>query len=146
MRGIFCFGNPLHGDDGFGPAVFRRLAGVALPADVRLVEAGTAGLNTLALFQGCRKAVLVDAMAPGEEPGRLRVLTTEEVPMEAAGGHGQGVGYLLRALAALGEPLPGLTVLAAEAAALTPFLPGLSPEVETAVEAAATWIAHWLDE
>ena len=64
MRHVICFGNELHGDDGFGAAVHRRLAAMPLPADARLFEAGTRGLDALGLFEGCAEAILVDAAEP----------------------------------------------------------------------------------
>jgi hydrogenase maturation protease len=105
MRHILCFGNPLHGDDGFGPAVHERLAELPLPKTLRLFDAGTPGLAALALFHDCDEAIVVDALAPGDAPGRLsqpapgRAIAMEDV----LPGHGVGVGYLLRALAALPE-------------------------------------------
>ena len=41
---VICFGNELHGDDGFGPAVHARLAAAPLPGHVRLLRADIAGL------------------------------------------------------------------------------------------------------
>ncbi len=144
MRHLICFGNDLHGDDGFGPAVCRRLAEQPLPADVRVFEAGTRGLDALALFEGCDEAIVVDAAEPAGQPGRLAFPDAEICAEDSSlPGHGAGVGYLLRALSALGTP-PRLRVMTAEAAALTPFQPGLSPPVETAVEEAAQVLRGWL--
>lgn len=145
MRHVICFGNELHGDDGFGAAVHRRLAAMPLPADARLFEAGTRGLDALGLFEGCAEAILVDAAEPAGRPGRLACPEPDACLDEgAATGHGAGLGYLLRALAALGAA-PRLRILTAEAAALTPFRPGLSPEVERAVAPATALLRGWLE-
>lgn len=137
MRHIICFGNPLHGDDGFGPAVFRRLASLPQPDGVRLFDGGTPGLAALALFEGCDEAVIVDALAPGVAPGRLSCLSPETLATESSlAGHGIGVGYLLRALAIQPQPSPRIRIVAAEASAVTPFKPGLSEPVVKAVDAA----------
>jgi hydrogenase maturation protease len=139
LRHILCFGNPLHGDDGFGPAVYQRLAALPLPPDLRLIEAGTPGLAALPLFEGCDEVVIVDALAPGETPGRVSQLASEDVMSEAAlAGHGVGVGYLLQAVNALLERPPAIRILAAEAASVTPFRPGLSESVAGAVEETVT--------
>jgi hydrogenase maturation protease len=145
MRHVVCFGNPLHGDDGFGPAVCARLAAAPLPADVRVFEAGTRGLDALALLTGCREAILVDAQA-GRRPGRLRLFAPEALAgqAQAATGHGEGIGYLLRALAALGEPGPTLRILVAEADELRPFSPGLSPKLAAAADRAARLLCRCL--
>ena len=137
MRQILCFGNPLHGDDGFGSAVYQRLADLPLPDGLRLVDAGTPGLAALALFQDCDEIIIVDALAPGGVPGRIRHLMPETIELESSlPGHGIGVGYLLRALAALPERTPRIRIIAVETSAVTPFQPGLSDPVARAVDEA----------
>ena len=145
MRHILCFGNPLHGDDGFGPAVYQRLASLPLPNDLRLIDAGTPGLAALTLLQGCDEVIIVDALAPGGVPGRLSQPLPETISAEASpAGHGIGVGYLLQALAALGEPAPLIRIIAVETLAVIPFQPGLSEPVANAVdEAVALLIAYF---
>lgn len=144
MRHVIGFGNELHGDDGFGVAVCRRLAELRLPDDVRVYAAGTRGLDALALFEGCDEAIIIDAREPAGRPGRLGFPAPETLAEDSSlPGHGAGVGYLLRALAALGSP-PRLRILAAEAAALTPFQPELSPEMAVAVDEAVALLRDWL--
>ncbi|MBU1665065.1 MAG: hydrogenase maturation protease [Gammaproteobacteria bacterium] len=144
MRHLIGFGNDLHGDDGFGAAVCRRLAELPLPADVRVFAAGTRGLDALALFEGCDEAIVVDAGEPAGQPGRLSFPAPETLTEDSSlPGHGAGVGYLLRALAVMGPP-PRLRILTAEAAALTPFQPELSPEMRGAVEEAVALLRGWL--
>jgi hydrogenase maturation protease len=134
-RHIICFGNPLHGDDGFGPAVYERLHRLPLRSGVRLTDAGTAGPAALVLFLDCAEVVIVDALMPAGAPGHVSEPSIDAVCVEASGaGHGIGVGYLLRALAILPEPPPVIKILAAEAATVTPFKPGLSPPVARAVD------------
>lgn len=145
MRHLICFGNDLHGDDGFGAAVCRHLAALPLPDDVRVFEAGTRGLDALALFEGCDEAILVDASEPAGQPGRLSFPAPTELTGESdLPGHGAGVGYLLHALAALGGPVPALRIVAAEASALMPFHPGLSPAMAQAVEETVALLRGWL--
>jgi hydrogenase maturation protease len=135
VRHIICFGNPLHGDDGFGPAVYQRLAALPLPKDLRLFDAGAPGLAALALFQDCDEAIIVDAMASGAEPGRLAEIPPDFALLESSlSAHGAGVGYLLRALAVQSEPTPRIRIIAAEAVRVAPFQPGLSEPMAKAVE------------
>ncbi|ANE57166.1 hydrogenase maturation protease [Methylomonas sp. DH-1] len=144
MRHILCFGNPLHGDDGFGPAVYQRLAQLPLAADVRLFDAGTPGLAALALFRDCAEAVVVDALAPAGHPGRLLELAAAAIPLESsAAGHGHGVGYLLAALAVMPEPAPTVRIVGVEVAAVEPFRPGLSAPVAAAVERAVALLSFY---
>lgn len=142
---LLCLGNELHGDDGFGPAVARRLAGEALPSPWQL-HLGAAGMpDVLALLQDCESAIVVDAAAPAGQPGRLREWAADEVPAEAApGGHGQGLGDALRALRALGTAWPPMRILSVEMAAVTPFRMSLSPPVEAAVEPAVARLRAWM--
>ena len=55
---IICFGNALHGDDGFGPTVYTHLGETALPPGVRLFCADTAGVGALALASDAALAAL----------------------------------------------------------------------------------------
>jgi len=145
MRHLICFGNSLHGDDGFGPAVYRRLSATSLPPQWRLFEAATRGLDALVLFDGCDEAVLVDACAPAGQPGRLHQPSPSEIGESWVGsGHGEGVGYLIRALSALDQIPPTLRILAAEMAALSPFQPGLSGPMAGAVDEAEALLRGWL--
>lgn len=147
MRHILCFGNPLHGDDGFGPAVFARLAQRALPAQWRAFEAGCRGIDALALLEDCDEVVIVDAAAPAGRPGRLFLPAVDEVAVESAlPGHGAGVGYLLQAFQAMHGRLPPLRIVAVEMAAVTPFRAALSMAVADAVDAAVALIERWVAE
>jgi len=143
MRHVIFFGNALHGDDGFGPVVYHRLGRLDLPADVRLFEAGTCGLNALALFEGCDEAIVVDALAPGNHPGRVIQPAARTLALDAAlAGHDAGVGHLLAALAALGVPPPH--IIAAEAERVQPFSHVLSAAMTRAVDAAVALLCRRL--
>ena len=144
MRHIICFGNPLHGDDGFGPAVYQRLAALPLPDDVRIFDAGASGPAALALFEDCDEAIIVDAMASGAAPGQIAELPPDAAFIECrVSGHGAGVGYLLQALAARTEPTPRIRIIAAEAVRVAPFQPGLSEPVINAVEEAFALLSSY---
>lgn len=134
-RHIVCFGNPLHGDDGLGPAVYARLTERPLAHDVRVSDAGTAGPAAMALFDGFDRIVVVDASRPAGRPGRVWRPTRETVLAEAtASGHGVGVGHLVRCLEATLDPLPAIDFVAVEAEVVTPFRLGLSEPVARAVD------------
>ncbi len=66
-------GNPLNGDDGFGPDVIERLGktGIGNLPDVSLVDAGTDLLNHIESFAEYDRVVLIDAILDPE--GRLGV-------------------------------------------------------------------------
>lgn len=134
---ILCFGNPLHGDDGFGPTVSLALRRKVLPAGVEVVDCGTRGLDVLHLFEDCTSVIVIDAMA-GERPGTLHELSPHQVPVEntGSGGHGAGVGYLLAAVREMIAKPPVIKIIAVEIGAVKSFSPGLSLEVAAAVSEA----------
>src|SRR4051812_37897622 len=100
---VVGYGNPLCGDDGVGVAVVRRLAETGPPPGVALFEGGVGGLATLGFFDGCRRAVLVDAMRTGEPPGTVQRLTWRPGAGAPASLHMLGVGGVLAAALALGS-------------------------------------------
>lgn len=145
MNHLICFGNELHGDDGFGAVVYQRLLALGAPPGWLLFETGSRGLDALALFDGCEQAIIVDAAAPAGCPGRLIQPKAADIETSAAVDvHGAGVGYLLRALAVL-DRRPQLRVIAAEMTELTSFQPGLSPAVEQAVERVIPILRRWME-
>ena len=80
MRTLIAgFGNVLHGDDGFGVAVARRLQERSdLPPGVTVLETGIAGLAVVQeLMHGYDVLVAVDAMQRGGMPGTVYVLEAE---------------------------------------------------------------------
>jgi hydrogenase maturation protease len=80
---LVALGNPLIGDDGFGPRVLERLqeAPASLPAGVTLVDAGTDLLNQIESFALYDRVVLVDSILDPEgklgPPGRVALLDEE---------------------------------------------------------------------
>jgi hydrogenase maturation protease len=147
MIHVICFGNLWQGDDGFGIRVFQRLCSRRdWPAHVRLFEAGTAGLAALGYFEGCRKAVIVDALKTGCAPGRVHRLTPEEIeaPDDAYSLHQFGVNHLLAAMtiAFAGRDIPEVIVIGAETGEIDPFTNRLSAALEAALEPVVELIAR----
>jgi hydrogenase maturation protease len=133
---VICFGNELHGDDGFGPAVFRALADQPLPPNCRLFRADTAGLSALDCFEDCEIAVLVDALAGFGEPGSLHALAPADILWDnpAAAWHGEGIAGVLAHLPHAALPAPPETlILGAELTTIAPYSARLSEPVARAV-------------
>lgn len=83
---ILGVGNPLMGDDGAGVlAVQQVLAHPDLPAEVDVLDGGTAGLGLIPLFEQYRRVILVDAVDMGERPGTVRRFTWDEVRLHERG-------------------------------------------------------------
>jgi len=64
-------GNPNRRDDGVGPAVIAQLRRRALPATVRLFDAGTDGMSVLYHARGATRLAIVDARVPESDPGAV---------------------------------------------------------------------------
>src|SRR4051812_39537138 len=114
-------GNRLRGDDGVGPEVADRVAGLTIAG--LIVETDTepvAVLHRLERPPRHAHVVLVDATAPLGNPGRLRVLRDPEgwatVSSRPVGSHALGVAEVVELARAL-ELLPRmLTLVGIEAA------------------------------
>lgn len=133
---VVCFGNAWHGDDGFGLHVYRRLRELeALPRGSRIFEAGTAGLDALAYFEGCARAVIVDAVRARGSVGTVHRLGVSDLerPGEEFGLHDLGVRSLLAALEAVSAEPPEIVVIGAEVGEIRPFSDRLSPPLQAAV-------------
>ncbi|MDP1774223.1 MAG: hydrogenase maturation protease [Methylobacter sp.] len=145
---IICFGNELHGDDGFGARIYAQLCQLTWPEDVEVFNAGIAGLNALRFFEDCSQAILVDALANFGNVGEVFLLRPEDLAdrPEQLTGHGLGLPYLLEAIKVIREPLPDILIVGVEIAAVTPFFPGLSDKTEQAVSKTVQLIRGLLSE
>jgi hydrogenase maturation protease len=142
---VVCFGNAWHGDDGFGVHVYRRLRELrALPY---LFDAGTAGLDALPYFEGCERAVIVDAVRTGGSLGTVHRLTASDLgrPGGEFSLHELGIASLLAALASLSRRPPEVVVIGAEVGEIRPFTDGLSPPLEAAVHEAVRLVLREAD-
>ncbi|MCK9395048.1 MAG: hydrogenase maturation protease [Methylobacter sp.] len=147
-RHIVCFGNELHGDDGFGNHIHAQLSRLRWPKDVEVFYAGIAGLNALRFLEDCSQAILVDALANFGNVGEICVLRPEDLTdrPEQLTGHGLGIPYLLEALKVIREPLPDILIVGVEIAAIKPFSPSLSEKTEQAVAETVQLIRGLLSE
>ena len=81
-------GNVLHGDDGFGVEVARRLSERSLPPGVTVAETGIGGIHLVhELMAGFDALVVVDAVDRGRPPGTVMVIEADvtdvaELPVE----------------------------------------------------------------
>jgi hydrogenase maturation protease len=137
---IAGIGNVFRTDDGFGPEVARRLAGLPWPDGVRVSDYGIRGLHlTYDLLDPWEALVLVDALPDRGEVGRVVVL---EIGAEHVGAvsrmdaHSMDPATVLTALGTLGGRLPPRTLLVGCQVADTGDGMGLTPPVAAAVERA----------
>lgn len=126
---ILCFGNILHGDDGIGAEIARRLLDCELPENVAVYDVGTQGLNALPLFSQCSHLLIVDAAELGLSPGEWQFIEPSQMLSESNADHAGGVGYLLKAAQAVTHPMPILTILGVQKGNIAAFSPHLSNSV-----------------
>jgi coenzyme F420 hydrogenase subunit delta len=141
-------GNPLFGDDGFGPAVIERLETQGgVPETVALLDVGTGIkdflLDLLLSPVKPERIFLIDTVyLPGYEPGEVFEV---EVSSLKDGSSGGGVFHQFPSLRQLKEwgSLPGvaLRLVAVQAGRIPEAVrPGLSPKVRKAVEKVCDWL------
>mgnify|MGYP006273590141 FL=1 len=70
---VVAVGNPIMGDDGVGAEVIERLeaSGLGDRESVTLANAGTTAFFALEAMSGCDRAIVVDAISTGAEPGTV---------------------------------------------------------------------------
>ncbi|MFW5965169.1 MAG: hydrogenase maturation protease [Halodesulfurarchaeum sp.] len=71
---IVAVGNQIMGDDGVGAAIIEALEAGAVGErlDVTLANGGTTAFFALEAMSGCDRAIVVDAIATGAEPGTVQ--------------------------------------------------------------------------
>lgn len=72
-------GNLIRGDDAAGPVLVRLLAERRLRPGVRLVDAGTAGMDVAFAMRGVRRVIVVDASRVGVPVGTVHAVPGEEL-------------------------------------------------------------------
>jgi len=103
------FGNPLHGDDGVGPFVARRIH-ESLPhsEEIDLLELSDSAFRLVERLAGYRRAVIVDALVDEQaEVGALRRFELAALPEDGhASFHTGGLASALALARGLGMRTP----------------------------------------
>ena len=111
---VLGVGNTLMQDDGVGVWAVRTLAETyELPARVRLVDAGVAGLRCLPEFEGAERLLIIDAVSGKEPPGAIYHLTPDDLSARRGpffSAHEIGIAELLSLARFLGK-LPPTRIL-----------------------------------
>lgn len=77
---ILGIGNLLLRDEGFGVHVIRHLeTSTAVPAGVKLVDGGTAGMYMAQVLEECDRLIVVDILALDSPPGTIFTLSGKEL-------------------------------------------------------------------
>jgi hydrogenase maturation protease len=149
---VVGIGNASCGDDGVGPEVALRVAGLDLPDVEVVVHRGPLALVEHLAESSAENAaenaaehaavVVVDATAPRGEPGRVRVVEVGSTPLrfEPAFGssHGIGVAEAVELARALGRLPRRLTLVGVEASGFevgAPLSSAVADRLDDAVRA-----------
>lgn len=137
---VLGIGNLLWADEGFGVRALEALhRDVELPGHVRLVDGGTQGIYLLDEVCSAPRVLVFDAIDYGLEPGALRVLRDDAIPVwtdQAMSLH-QATFQELLALARLRDRFPRrITLIGVQPAVLDDLGGSLSPLVRERVDEA----------
>jgi hydrogenase maturation protease len=80
---VLSLGNILRGDDGIGAAVLEQLETRAVPEHVTLVDGGTPGFETVLLWQGYERVIIIDAADMDGAPGVWHRFTPDDVRLQS---------------------------------------------------------------
>lgn len=115
-------GNIFFGDDGFGPAVVKRLLPLPRPDHVDMADYGIAGVHlAYDLLDGRHETlVLVDAVPLHEPPGTLAVIQIDDPHAfgDAIDAHSMTPATVLAAISAIGATVPRVLLVGCQPACL----------------------------
>lgn len=135
---IIGCGNLLASDDAVGIEVIKILSQRELPPHVELIEAGTPGLSLIHMLEGADKAIIVDAVMSGAEPGTIYRFTADNLPSRDIVPSSLHDLNLVDAIE-LGRQLQDelmpreIVIIGVEISRAEKFRIGLSPEVERVI-------------
>lgn len=133
-------------DDGIGVYAVRYMRDM-LPLDVTAVEGGVYSIDLLSCLEGCRKALFIDGIDAGEEPGAIFRLLPEDligcsvVPVSV---HDIGLLDLIRDAKLLGQCPEDIVLFTVQVKELG-IGEALSPEVEQALPKLAELVMSELE-
>jgi hydrogenase maturation protease len=143
---VIGIGNPDRGDDGVGLAAARRLRG-QLPPGTNVIERGGDVVALLEYWEGSSSVILIDAVAPMTQPGRVHRFDLTKNPLPVAfatpSTHAFGLAEtveLARSLGRLPDSVIAFLVEGEQFAAGAPLSPPVAKAVEPVVEQILTEI------
>ncbi len=148
---IIGLGSPLLTDDSVGLHVARRLAELlAGRPGVEVVEDYRGGLQLMERLTGYDRAVVVDAIVTGAEPGTLHRLRPGDIPTQkSASAHDVNLPTALELGRQLGARLPAdenILLVGVEAEDILTFGERCTPKVEAAIPRAVEAVLAALSE
>lgn len=146
---IIGLGNPLLRDDGVGLRVITALRERSLPPEVELAEDTHGGLRLMERMVGFDRAIVVDALTSGAEPGIIRRLGIEARPTRhSASTHDVDLPTALAVGRSSGARLPSneaVILIGIESEDVETFGETMTPAVEAAVPSAVEAVLEALE-
>ena len=147
-------GNAWLKDDGFGGEVVKRLESRELPEGAAVFDFGTGGLDlAYEVMRGYDALLLIDVSRQGGEPGTLYVMEALKDDVEAGIEDGQMINphamdpqTVLRFVKTLGAWPGKVVIVACEPAEVEEMGMGLSPAVQSAVDAAVGVVIETIEQ
>lgn len=131
---VLGVGNTLMQDDGVGVWAVRTLAeSYDLPARVRLIDGGVAGLRCLSEFEDAEHLLIIDAVSGKEPPGAIYWLAPEDLSVRRGpffSAHEVGIVELLSVARMLGK-LPLTRILGVQPQVVNEVGLDLTPALRT---------------
>lgn len=144
---VIGVGNEMRGDDGVGLVVARKLA-AEVDGRVRVLECEGEPVSLLSAWEGCSRAIVVDATRSGASAGTIRRIAAHEGPLPAAlsgsSTHLLGIADAIELARALGR-LPERTIVYGIEGATFSAGDALSEPVAEAAERVASAIRRELE-
>ena len=139
-------GNRLRGDDGFGPRVIDLLESRELPDSIKVMDFGMAGITIATELSDYDVAIFLDSSESVGEPGSLQISRIvveagidDSAELAVLTLHEVGLEGLLKFSKSIGTLPEEVYLIGCKPKVLVPTL-DLSPEVEAAVEEAASMV------
>jgi hydrogenase maturation protease len=147
---VLGLGNPILRDDAVGLLVAERLKPLlADQSDIEVDLDYWGGLRLMERMVGFDRAIVIDAIRSGAEPGTLQILSPGELPTQrSSSAHDVNLLTALKLGRQAGAVLPvneRITLLAIEAVDTTNFGEELTPEVAAAIPEAIQTVLKMLD-
>jgi hydrogenase maturation protease len=135
---VLGLGNPLLSDDSVGIRVARALRDrLASRGDVVVDEDYWGGLRLMERMVGFDRAIVIDAIMTGREPGTIHHLASDDVPTQhSASSHDVNLPTALEFGRRAGAHLPAaqnILLVGIEAADIMTFSESCTPPVEAAI-------------
>ena len=134
---VLGIGNLILRDDGIGPRLIQELRDIIIDSDIVLQETSLAGIHLMEMLVGFDRAIIVDSIMSGGEPGKVYLLTLQDFSAQHESvclHHNMDLFQAIELGKALAQPMPAeVSVVAIEAKDVTNFGEGLTQEVERAI-------------